>query len=134
MKRLLNVHLSVCLRTFALLAGALLLCPHQTLAQGVTTGALNGIVTNEQQTPIAGASVIAIHLPSGTNYESATRADGRFTIPGVRVGGPYSVTVTFAGGGGTAFEPQTQEDINISLGVSADLTFRVRAIAVQETV
>ena len=135
MKRLLNVHLSVCLRTFALLAGALLLWPaHQTFAQGVTTGALNGIVTNEQQTPIAGASVIAIHLPSGTNYEATTRADGRFTIPGMRVGGPYSVTVTFSGGAGTAFEPQTQEDITVTLGVAVDLAFRVKAIAVQETV
>ena len=66
-------------------------------AQGVTTGALNGIVTNEQQQPIQGASVIAIHLPSGTSYETATRADGTFTIPGMRVGGPYSVTVAYTG-------------------------------------
>ena len=37
-------------------------------AQGPTTGAMSGIVTNEQQQPVAGANVIAIHLPSGTTY------------------------------------------------------------------
>ena len=90
----------------------------------MTTGALNGIVTNEQQQPIQGATVIAIHLPSGTNYETVTRADGRFTIPGMRVGGPYSVTVTYCGTAGTAFEPQTQEDVTVKLGLGTDLTFR----------
>ena len=49
---------------------------------------------------MAGANVIAIHLPSGTTYEATTRADGRFQINNVRVGGPYSVTVAFTGGGG----------------------------------
>ena len=122
-------------RTFALVAAAVavLWTNSPAFGQGVTTGALNGIVTNEQKQPIPGASVIAIHLPSGTNYETVTRADGRFTIPGMRVGGPYSVTVTFTGTG-TAFEPQTQEDVQVTLGLGTDLTFNVRAIAVQETV
>jgi hypothetical protein len=60
-------------------------------AQGVTTGALSGIVTDAQMQPVAGASIIAIHEPSGTTYEATTRADGRYSIPGMRVGGPYSV-------------------------------------------
>src|SRR5262245_2239250 len=122
-------------RTLALVAAAVavLWTNSPAFGQGVTTGALNGIVTNEQKQPIPGASVIAIHLPSGTNYETVTCADGRFTIPGMRVGGPYSVTVTFTGTG-TAFEPQTQEDVQVTLGIGTDLTFNVRAIAVQETV
>ena len=52
----------------------------------------------------------------------------------MRVGGPYSVTVAYTGTAGTAFEPQTQEDVTVNLGVATDLTFKVRAIAVQETV
>jgi outer membrane receptor protein involved in Fe transport len=135
MKRLLNGKKPLVVRTVAFLALWLLAQPAATVfGQGVTTGALNGIVTDDQMRPMAGASVIAIHVPSGTSYEAKTRADGRFTIPAMRVGGPYSVTVTYTSGVGTAFEPQTQEDITVQLGVAADLTFRVRSIAVQETV
>ena len=92
----------------ALLALCALIWPVEHLsAQGVTTGAIAGVVTNTQQQPIAGASVIAIHEPSGTTYESVTRADGRFSMPGMRVGGPYSVTIAYVGAGGTAFAPPT---------------------------
>ncbi len=67
-------------------------------AQGVTTGSLGGIVTDLAGAPVAGASVIAIHTPSGTNYEATTRDDGRYFFPNMRVGGPYVVTVTYVGG------------------------------------
>jgi len=118
----------------AVLAVLALLAPAATTsAQGVTTGTISGIVLNGGQ-PVSAAAVIAIHLPSGTTYEAKSRNDGRFFIPGVRVGGPYSVTVTFEGGAGTAFQPETQEDVIVNLGVSSDLTFNVRTIAVQETV
>jgi hypothetical protein len=102
-------------------------------AQGVTTGSLSGVVTDSQMAPVSGASVIAIHTPSGTSYEATTRPDGRFFIPGMRVGGPYVVTVAYVGTG-TAFEPTTQEDVTINLGVATDLNITVRSIAVQETV
>jgi hypothetical protein len=119
----------------ALLALCAVLWPvDQARALGVTTGAVIGIVTNTQQDPVAGASVIAIHEPSGTTYEGVTRADGRFSILGMRVGGPYSVTVGYAGVGGIAFEPETEDDVEVNLGVATDLDFPVRPIAVQEEV
>ena len=95
---------------------------------------MTGIVTNTQQEPVAGASVIAIHEPSGTTYEAVTRADGRFSMPGMRVGGPYSVTIAYVGAGGTAFAPETQVDIMVNLGVGTDLVFSVQPIAVQEEI
>src|SRR5215218_1878982 len=107
--------------------------PVPARSQGVTTGAMLGIVTNTQGQPVQGASVIAIHEPSGTNYESVTRADGRFSILGMRVGGPYTVTVNYVGTGG-AFEPQTITDLTVNLGVSTDVKVEVKAIAVRETV
>lgn len=123
------------LRTLGLLTLCALLWPmSHAIAQGVTTGAMSGIVTNAQQQPIVGANVIAIHEPSGTTYEATTRADGRFTVPGVRVGGPYSVTVAYTGSGGTAFEPQTKTDVSVNLGVATDVNFIVTAIAVQESI
>jgi hypothetical protein len=135
MKRLSNVMVWLGSRTLALMALCVLLWPAAAAyAQGVTTGALSGIVTNDRDEPVAGANVIAIHLPSGTSYEATTRADGRFTMPAMRLGGPYSVTVAYTGGASPAFEPQTQEDLSVNLGVSTDVVFKVRAIAVQETV
>ena len=50
-----------------------------------------------QNQPVPGASVIAIHEPSGTSYEATTRADGRYSIPSMRVGGPYEVTASLSG-------------------------------------
>jgi outer membrane receptor protein involved in Fe transport len=100
----------------------------------VTTGSLAGIVQNARGDGVAGASVIAIHLPSGTTYEGTTRGDGRFTIVGMRVGGPYSVTVAYTGSGGAAFAPETIENVEIILGVATDLAVNVKEIAVTETV
>ncbi|HWC73405.1 MAG TPA: carboxypeptidase-like regulatory domain-containing protein, partial [Gemmatimonadales bacterium] len=54
-------------------------------AQGVTTSSIAGMVTDSSGTPADGARVTAVHLPSGTTYAGITRADGRFTIPGMRV-------------------------------------------------
>jgi hypothetical protein len=121
------------MRTSLIVACVLALSVAHAAAQGVTTGSMSGIITDSQLAPVSGASVIAIHAPSGTNYEATTRADGRFTIIGMRVGGPYIVTVAYTGTG-TAFEPQTVEDLTVSLGVSTDVQVQVRAISVQETV
>ena len=52
----------------------------------------------------------------------------------MRVGGPYSVTVAYTGSGGAAFAPETQENVEVNLGVATDLTFNVKPIAVTETV
>jgi outer membrane receptor protein involved in Fe transport len=98
-------------------------------AQGVTTGQIAGVVNDSQGLAIPGASVIAVHEPSGTTYEAVTLADGRFSIPGVRVGGPYSITAALAG-----FQSTTVKEVTVSLGVSADLTITLGNVAVEESV
>ncbi|BCS35574.1 cell envelope biogenesis protein OmpA [Luteitalea sp. TBR-22] len=112
---------------------ALVGAAREATAQGVTTGSLGGVVTNASGAPVAGASVIAIHTPSGTNYETTTREDGRYFLPNMRVGGPYVVTVTYVGGG-NAFEPYTNENVTVNLGVTTDVNIEVKAIAVEESV
>src|SRR3970040_2204950 len=98
-------------KTVALIAlGVFLGSLSPGFAQGVTTGQIAGRVVDAQQKTVAGANVIAIHEPSGSTYEATTRADGRFSIPNMRVGGPYSVTVAYTAPGAAAFEPQTRTD------------------------
>jgi hypothetical protein len=63
----------------------------------ITTAALTGIVTDEKGETLIGAAVVATHEPSGTRFGAITREDGLFTIPNMRVGGPYNVKVTFVG-------------------------------------
>ena len=111
-----------------------LLTSTAAFAQGVTTGALAGVVTDDKQQPVSGASVIAIHEPSGTTYEGSTRADGRFVMAGMRVGGPYSITVAHTAAAGAAFVPQTKSDVTVNLGAATDVNFTITAVQVAETV
>ena len=64
----------------------------------VTTSAISGKVSSNGES-IIGATVVATHTPSGTAYGTITNIDGRFNLPGMRVGGPYSVAVSYIGYG-----------------------------------
>jgi hypothetical protein len=105
--------------TAVLLAAGFLLA--QDAAAQVTTATLSGTVLDQQGGPLPGANVVAVHNPSGTRYGGAARADGRFTIPGMRVGGPYTVTVSFIG-----FESHVTENIQLSLGSQTALEVVLR--------
>jgi len=86
------------------------------LAQGVTTATLDGNVKDKKGEALPGANIIAIHTPTGSQYATLTRSDGRFTIANARVGGPYKVTVTFVG-----YENLERNDVFLSLGNTTDL-------------
>jgi Carboxypeptidase regulatory-like domain len=88
----------------------LLLLSFQGQAQ-VTTSAMTGYVEDESHQPLPGANVVATHQPSGTVYGVITREDGGYTIPNMRVGGPYSVEISFVG-----YEKETTEGIYLKLG------------------
>ncbi|PYP75112.1 MAG: hypothetical protein DMD25_13745 [Gemmatimonadetes bacterium] len=95
-------------------------------AQGVTTAAIAGVVTDSSGGPLEGGRVVAVHGPSGTAYAAVTRADGRFTIPGMRVGGPYRVTVALVG-----YRREVQDQISLTLGVTTDLRFALGRASVE---
>lgn len=63
----------------------------------VTTSSLNGHVADEAGEPLAGAAVIAVHTPSGTQYAAVANDQGRFNINGMRTGGPYKIEISFIG-------------------------------------
>jgi len=87
------------------------------LSGQVTTSSLKGRVLDDKNEALAGASVVAVHVPSGTQYGVLANEEGRFTISNMRVGGPYQVTVNFIG-----FKQQVYTDINLSLGNVSDLS------------
>ena len=76
----------------------------------VTTSSMSGRVTGGQEAVI-GATVIATHEPSGTTYGTVTNMEGRFNLNGMRVGGPYSVKISYIGYG-----TSTTSNITLSLG------------------
>ncbi|MBO4446776.1 MAG: TonB-dependent receptor [Bacteroidales bacterium] len=79
----------------------------------VTTSALNGKVVDENGEPLAGAAVIAIHTPSGSQYYGIANEEGRYYIQGMRPGGPYEVTFSIIGN-----QTVMVKDINLPLGES----------------
>lgn len=86
------------------------------VAGQVTTSGLKGRILDEKNEALAGASIVAIHLPSGTQYGVLASEDGRFVISNMRVGGPYQVTINFVG-----YQPQVYNEINLSLGNVTDM-------------
>ncbi len=97
---------------------ALMLAATGGLMAQVTSASIVGKVVDKNNEGLPGASVIAVHGPSGTQYGTITRADGRYSLPNVRVGGPYKITVSFVG-----YTTQEKNDLFISLGNEADITF-----------
>ena len=79
--------------------------------QGSTTSSMSGKIADGQGVALAGASIVATHVPSGTMYGATANNQGLFTIQGMRPGGPYKVEVSFIG-----FSKKTFTDINLLLG------------------
>ncbi len=100
--------------TFAVSVG------NSATAQGVTSANFSGVVTDSEGEPLPGATVIARHEPSGTEYGTSTRADGRFNLRNVRVGGPYTIEVTFIG-----FRSASEEDVYLELGQDYSINFEL---------
>ncbi|MFB6247459.1 MAG: carboxypeptidase regulatory-like domain-containing protein [Salinibacter sp.] len=104
-----------------LLLAALVFAPTVAHAQGVTSATIRGTVVDENDEPIPGANVVAVHEPSGSRYGTATSQSGDFTIANVRVGGPYTITVSFVG-----YQSQRETDIQLSLGETRELDFQLQ--------
>jgi hypothetical protein len=103
-----------------------LLAPALLSAQGVTTSALSGLVSATDGPAPASAIIVAVHLPSETQYRAVARSGGAYSIPNMRIGGPYRVTATAIG-----FAPGVEENVFLSLGQTFRLDFRMVRQAVR---
>ena len=97
--------------------------------QTVTTGTLTGVVTDQQGGVLPGATVTAVHQPTGTTYEAVTDTIGRFTMLNVRVGGPYRVTAQLGG-----FRARETGNVQVALGEARQVDFQLELATVTETV
>ncbi|MCK4919848.1 MAG: carboxypeptidase regulatory-like domain-containing protein, partial [Bacteroidales bacterium] len=94
----------------------LFIIPLVTFSQGVTTSSIKGKVTDSNGTALFAANVVAIHTPTGTQYGTITIEDGRFIIPNMKIGGPYTITITFIG-----YQEVKREGVYLQLNKTADL-------------
>jgi hypothetical protein len=80
-----------------LFAITFMLFTNNVYSQGVTTSTVSGSVKDLQGEVLPGATIIAVHQPSGSRYGAVSNLEGRFTLPNLRVGGPYLITVSYVG-------------------------------------
>ena len=77
----------------------------------VTTSSIKGVVSDETSSGFPGANVVVFHTPTGTTYGAATDIDGRFNLVNLRVGGPYTVNVSYIG-----YTPNIFTNVYLTLG------------------
>lgn len=83
-----------------------------------TSGSLQGRIRDTAGLPLSGATVVAVHQPSGTRYTTVASNGGTYYLPNLRIGGPYLVQVSYTG-----MSTQTRQDLSISLGDPVRLDF-----------
>lgn len=107
---------------------AVLFAPLFMVAQ-VTTSSITGFVKSSTGDPLDGATVTAVHQPTGTKYVTLTKRDGNFTIPNTVIGGPFQLTVEYVG-----YAPQKIEGITLVLGEPyiADVTLSLKSNTLSE--
>lgn len=82
----------------------------------ITTSGISGKISSNDETVI-GATVTATHQPSGTVYRAVTNVDGRYTIQGMRPGGPYKVSISYIG-----YKDKVFNNVSLNLGESQNLS------------
>ncbi|HTS44912.1 MAG TPA: carboxypeptidase regulatory-like domain-containing protein [Puia sp.] len=97
------------IKRLSLLLALCVLSVLSVIAQETTSEILGTI--SDGKTGLPGATVTALHVPTGTKYTTTTRKDGRFNLPGLRIGGPYTISVTYVG-----YKSAQQDNVTLVLG------------------
>lgn len=115
-------------RTLCLIVLALLASPF--LFAQVTTSAISGSIKSTTDETLVGASVVAIHVPSGTKYVALSRAGGSLRIENMKPGGPYTIEITYVG-----YDKQKFEDVYLQLAETFILNIQLtKSVTTMENV
>ncbi|MGH7719769.1 MAG: TonB-dependent receptor [Gemmatimonadaceae bacterium] len=114
------------LALLAALAGMLASGVHGLSAQGVTTGAISGMVADSSGVGVDAAQVQIVNRATGFSTGTVTRADGRYYVQGLEVGGPYSLNVRILG-----YQPQSRDNLIVTLGQNLRVDFVLARQAAQ---
>jgi outer membrane receptor for ferrienterochelin and colicin len=96
----------------------------------VTTGNLTGmVITQGDDSALPGVTVEAVHVPTGTRYTGYTGVNGRYTIPNVRVGGPYTIIASLEG-----FKNAEARNVTVALGTATEVPLKMSLAAVTEAI
>src|SRR5947209_4857512 len=87
-----------------------------------TTATLNGSVSDPSGNPVSGATITIKHEPTGYVTNSLSNNKGLFVVPNLKVGGPYTITVSFVG-----FQDEVNHDVNLILGENPDLNISLKS-------
>ena len=82
----------------------------------ITSSSISGVVKNEKKEVLAGTTIHAIHVPTGTQYKTVTNKLGVYVLPAIRVGGPYTIHATYVG-----YKMGEVKDVNTLLGVTSNV-------------
>src|SRR5439155_1129814 len=113
-------------RAFVGAAAFLMLLADGVGAQGVTTGAITGKVTDAGGQPVALADVRIVNGSTGFTTSTRTRENGLFLVQGLEVGGPYTVTVRAIGQ-----QPYQRDNVDVELSAATRVDVRLSPQAVE---
>ena len=111
-----------------LIAGVTVFCSSRAPAQGETTSAVVGRVTDATNAPIPAALVTVVNAETGLMRSARTDSDGRYDVPQL-IPGTYSVKVTASG-----FESQRTADVSAGLGQKRTVNFVLKIASLQQSI
>jgi hypothetical protein len=86
----------------------------------ITSSSISGVVKDGKNEVLVGATIQAVHTPTGTKYAAFTNKFGTYALPAVRVGGPYTVQATFLGK-----KMDVVKDVTAQLGITSNINFKL---------
>lgn len=97
-----------------------------SFAQGITSAAFSGKVSDKASQVLPNANVVAVHEPTGSRFGNISRDDGKYIVTNLTPGGPYTVTVSMVG-----YSSQQVKNVYVQLGQNLNMNFTIGEEAIE---